>query len=50
VPVGAPALRALILDHVGTGLSKFVVRPVGHIAPWEGEAEWLGEAILDLQT
>jgi len=50
LPAGAPHLRALIEDHIGAGLSKFVVRPAATIAPWADEAEWLSDAILDLQT
>lgn len=50
LPVGAPRLRALIEDYVDAGLSKFVVRPAAQIEPWPHEAEWLSNAILDLQS
>jgi probable F420-dependent oxidoreductase len=50
LPVGAPALRSLIHDYVEAGLSKFVVRPAGSVDSWPAEAEWLADAILDLQT
>ncbi len=50
LPVGAPALRELLLAHVEAGLSKFVVRPAAPVASWEDEVAWLADAILDLQT
>jgi probable F420-dependent oxidoreductase len=50
LPVGPNALRSLIMGCVDAGLSKFVVRPAASVASWEAEAEWLAEAILDLQT
>ena len=50
VPVGAPALRELILGHIDAGLSKFVVRPAAAVTSWENEVDWLSDAILDLQT
>ncbi|MFZ0089098.1 MAG: LLM class flavin-dependent oxidoreductase [Solirubrobacteraceae bacterium] len=50
IPVGADGLRGFIERYVAAGLSKFVVRPVGPVTSWTSEAEWLAEAILDLQT
>jgi probable F420-dependent oxidoreductase len=34
LPVGAPALRELIVRHLEAGLSKFVVRPAGPVTSW----------------
>jgi len=53
VPVGAPALRRLLTEHVEEGVSKFVLRPLS--APdtgdgWAEELAWLADAVLDLQT
>jgi probable F420-dependent oxidoreductase len=50
VPVGAPALRELIVRHIDAGLSKFVVRPAGVVTSWHDEVDWLTRAILDLQN
>jgi probable F420-dependent oxidoreductase len=50
LPVGAKALRSLIVRYLDVGLSKFVVRPAAGVASWEDEVEWLAAAILDLQT
>lgn len=50
LPVGAQALRSLIREYIGAGLSKFVVRPAAGIESWTEEAGWLANAILDLQT
>ena len=50
VPVGADGLRAFVRGCIASGLSKFVVRPVGEVADWADEAAWLATAILDLQT
>jgi probable F420-dependent oxidoreductase len=53
LPVGADGLRAFIEGCVAAGLSKFVVRPAGPAGPagsWAEEAQWLADAILDLQT
>ena len=50
VPVGRTGLRDFIEGYVTAGLSKFVVRPLAPVASWAQEAEWLAEAILDLQT
>jgi probable F420-dependent oxidoreductase len=50
LPVGAPALRELIVRHIDAGLSKFVVRPAGVVTSWPDEVDWLADAILDLQT
>jgi len=50
VPVGRTALRGFIEAYVDAGLSKFVVRPLAPVETWAEEADWLGDAILDLQT
>lgn len=50
VPVGAAGLRTALNAYVEAGLSKFVVRPIGAVESWSGEAEWLADAILDLQS
>jgi probable F420-dependent oxidoreductase len=50
LPVGAPGLRSLIEGYIDAGLSKFVIRPAASVASWPEESEWLGGAILDLQT
>lgn len=50
LPVGAEALRRLLLRHIDEGLSKFVVRPTGALAGWDDELRWLADAVLDLQT
>jgi probable F420-dependent oxidoreductase len=50
LPVSAQGLRSSIHDYVEAGLSKFVVRPAASVESWADEAEWLAEAILDLQT
>jgi probable F420-dependent oxidoreductase len=49
VPVGAPAIRALVQRHVDVGLSKFVLRPVDAVDP-AAELEWLADVVLDLQN
>jgi probable F420-dependent oxidoreductase len=50
IPVGEAGLRSFLEGYIDAGLSKFVVRPVGHVESWANEAEWLTGAILDLQT
>ncbi|MGB0096222.1 MAG: LLM class flavin-dependent oxidoreductase [Solirubrobacteraceae bacterium] len=50
VPVGEQGLRSSINPYIEAGLSKFVVRPAASVASWADEAEWLSNAILDLQT
>jgi probable F420-dependent oxidoreductase len=50
VPVGKHRLRAFIHECADAGLSKFVVRPSAPVESWAAEAEWLADAILDLQT
>jgi alkanesulfonate monooxygenase SsuD/methylene tetrahydromethanopterin reductase-like flavin-dependent oxidoreductase (luciferase family) len=49
-PVGAAALRDLVGELVGEGMSKFVVRRVTPVASWPDELDWLADAVLDLQT
>lgn len=50
VPVGGTGLRDFIGGYLEAGLSKFVVRPLALVASWAEEAEWLADAILDMQT
>lgn len=50
VPVGIDGIRDLIRRLVENGLTKFVLRPTGEVADWEVELEWLGDAVLDLQS
>ena len=50
IPVGKAGLRSFINSCVEGGLSKFVVRPGSRVQSWVEEAEWLADAILDLQT
>jgi alkanesulfonate monooxygenase SsuD/methylene tetrahydromethanopterin reductase-like flavin-dependent oxidoreductase (luciferase family) len=50
LPVGADALHALVERLIDAGLSKFVLRPAGPVAAWDGEAAWLADAVLDLQS
>lgn len=50
IPVGAEGLRRFLTDLVGEGLSKFVVRPVGPVADWDAELDWLAETVLPLQS
>lgn len=50
VPIGLPALRALIERFLAVGFSKFVVRPLVAPASWRAELEALAAAVGDLQT
>jgi probable F420-dependent oxidoreductase len=50
LPLGAEALRSLLSAHIDAGLSKFVLRPAGAVRSWDEEIEWLGTAVLDLQS
>lgn len=50
LPVGRGMLRELLARYVDAGLSKFVVRPAVPVMSWAEEAEWLADAVLDLQT
>lgn len=50
IPVGADGLRRLIGELVDEGLSKFVVRPLGPVADWGEELDWLAGAVLGLQN
>jgi probable F420-dependent oxidoreductase len=50
VPVGIPALRALLKQFLGVGFSKFVVRPLSRPSSWREELEALAEGVGDLQT
>jgi hypothetical protein len=49
LPDSLPALRALLERFVEAGFSKFVLRPVAPLGPWEEELEALAGAVLDLQ-
>jgi probable F420-dependent oxidoreductase len=50
IPVGADALRDLILRLVDQRLSKFVVRPIAPVESWSDELSWLADTLLELQT
>jgi probable F420-dependent oxidoreductase len=50
VPVGYPALRALLESYIGAGMSKFVLRPMFRPPSWPAELTALSDAIGDLQT
>jgi probable F420-dependent oxidoreductase len=50
LPVGYPALRAVIEAHIDAGLSKFVLRPNFSPASWREELTELAAAVGDLQT
>lgn len=50
VPVGLPALRALLERFVERGFSKFVVAPVQEPVSWESELGSLAEHLQPLQT
>lgn len=50
LPIGRGGLRELLERYIEAGLSKFVVRPAAPAASWTDEAEWLADAILDLQS
>ncbi|MGA2756332.1 MAG: LLM class flavin-dependent oxidoreductase [Solirubrobacteraceae bacterium] len=50
LPIGAQALNSLVARYLDSGLSKFVLRPAAAVTAWDDEVEWLGAAILDLQT
>ena len=49
LPVGIPALRALLDRFVGVGFSKFVLIPIGEPADWTAELELIAEAILPME-
>jgi probable F420-dependent oxidoreductase len=50
LPVGRDAVRNLVDRYVSVGVSKFVLRPLGEIASWDNELDWLGETVLDLTS
>jgi hypothetical protein len=50
IPVGKQGLRSFVHEYIEAGLSKFVIRPSASVESWADEAEWLADAILDLQT
>ncbi len=50
VPIGIPAIRALIERFVEVGASKFVLIPVTEPDSWTGELETMADALLPLQT
>lgn len=47
-PVGADELVALVRDHIGEGLSKFVLRPTDGAT--SADLQWLADTILPLQS
>jgi probable F420-dependent oxidoreductase len=49
VPVGMPALSALLEAYLEVGFSKFVLRPLGEVTDWPAELARLGAAVGDLQ-
>lgn len=50
LPIGPDALRTLVSRYVDTGITKFVVRPVGPDATDRPHLESLAEVVHDLQT
>jgi probable F420-dependent oxidoreductase len=50
LPVGPDRLRALVNAHVDSGVSKFVIRPLGHGADRGEELARLADVLLPLQT
>jgi probable F420-dependent oxidoreductase len=50
VPVGPDQLRELVRGHVGAGLSKFVIRPVGANGSPDAALGALADVLLPLQT
>jgi probable F420-dependent oxidoreductase len=50
LPVGREGLRSFLEGYIDAGLSKFVVRPAAGVVSWNEEAQWLTDAILDMQT
>lgn len=50
LPVGADALRAVVARFVASGISKFVIRPVGPHATDRPHLEDLAEVVRELQT
>ena len=49
-PSAPTELRTFISGYIEAGLSKFVIRPFDVVLSSTEEAQWLSEAILDLQT
>ena len=50
VPVGYPALRAMLESYIDAGMSKFVLRPMFAPPSWPAELTALAATIGDLQT
>jgi probable F420-dependent oxidoreductase len=50
LPIGREGLRSFLEGYIDAGLSKFVVRPAAGVVSWNEEAQWLTDAILDMQT
>lgn len=50
VPVGPDALRDLVRRYVDVGISKFVVRPIGHDSTDRPHLQVLAEIVHELQT
>jgi probable F420-dependent oxidoreductase len=50
IPVGLPALRAMLERYIDVGFSKFVLRPAETTASWPDELRRLADHVLSLQT
>jgi probable F420-dependent oxidoreductase len=50
LPVGKAAIRSFLEHCIEGGLSKFVLRPASPVRSWADEADWLADAILELQS
>jgi len=50
LPIGRPALLALLGAHIDGGISKFVLRSLSNAPDWRAELDWLADAVLPLQT
>jgi probable F420-dependent oxidoreductase len=48
LPVGRDGVRDLVQRYVDAGVSKFVLRPLGQVAAWDDELDWLTDTVLDL--
>jgi probable F420-dependent oxidoreductase len=48
LPVGRDGVRDLVQRYVDAGVSKFVLRPLGQVAAWDDELDWLADTVLDL--
>lgn len=50
VPVGLPAVRALLGEFVDAGASKFVLLPLAEPADWDAELDDVAAEVLPMQT